>query len=221
MLPLLIALAAPASAEDARLTPDRPGIGDSTGTPGAGNVVVEGAVAATSVSGTAAVGTSGVTGRLGILDAFELRVGVPDVGVTGGLSFGAIGLGGKAAAQVTDAVSVSAVPTVQFALNGGGVTAALSTNAAYAFDPASVWLNVTGSVGGGGSLFVGGGAGTTVGPGGVYVNAGLPVSGGSVTFGGGGWYGVNARLQLDGGLDLMRVAGLTVWMPAVGASAAF
>jgi len=184
-------------------------------------VVVEGAVAATSAAGTTAVGTSGVTGRLGILDAFELRVGVPDMGVTGGLSFGTIGLGAKAAAQITDAWSVSAVPMVSLALNGGGASAALSTNAAYSFDPASVWLNVTGGVGGGASLFVGGGAATGIGAGGVYVNGGLPVTGGAATFGGGGWYGVNDRLQLDAGLDLMQVAGVIVWMPAVGASAAF
>lgn len=220
MLALLVLLA-PALADGPNLSPDRPGIGDSTATPGAGHVVVEGAVAAMSAAGTTALGTTGVTGRLGILDNFELRVGVPDVGITPAFGLGSLGVGGKAAFALTDALSVSAVPTVAFSLNGGGVAAALSTNAVYGFDPASVWLNVTGSVGGATQLFVGGGAGYGIGSGGAYVNGGVFTGGGLPIVGAGGWYGVSDRLQFDAGVDAQFIGGFTVWMPMVGCSAAF
>lgn len=227
MLTLFALLCMPlASATD--LSPDRPGVGESTATPGDGGVVVEGGLGGQFFSAfgvsSSAFGLMGTRARYGIGDSLEARVVVPDLVVNdpGGFTAGVVGVGGKGAFLVTDALAVSAVPELGWDLSGDAFWGILSLNATCALDPASVWINLTPTVyGSGAEVSVGGGASYAVGPGGAFVNGALYSGGGGGLLGFGGWYGMSETLQLDAGLDVWMISGLELWMPTVGASAAF
>ena len=104
---MLLLLSTLAAAEGLNFSPDRPGVGDSTGTVGQGHAMLEAGV----VLGPSApsLSSGGIIGRYGLADGVELRVRAPDVGVADGLFFGPLGLGAKFAGA-NGSWSVSAVP---------------------------------------------------------------------------------------------------------------
>jgi hypothetical protein len=229
MLLIFVSLLASA-AQAANLTPDRPGVGESTGTVGDGGFVAEGGLQASLLNAGgfgsySQIGTSSVTGRLGFGRQAELRFEVPDLVYTlsnsGRLGVGALGIGGKFAQELTAELAVSAVPTVRLSLDTGDPLIAVSLNATYDTGRASPWVNLTPTYTPGGlSAFLGGGVSLPADPGGAYVNAGVYDNGGWMV-GAGGWLGLDEGLQADFGLDVQVISGLTIWLPTAGASAAF
>ena len=227
---LLLATLFAGTALATNLTPDRPGVGESTGTAGDGGIVVEGGLQAGVIDaggfGTySQIGTSSITGRLGFGDQAELRVEVPDLvatlGGSGRLGVGAVGVGGKFAQELSAELAVSAVPTVRLSLDTGDPLLSVSLNATYDTGSVAPWINLTPAYAGGGlSAFFGGGVSLPADPGGGYLNAGVYDSGGWMV-GAGGWLGLDDGLQADFGLDVQVISGLTIWLPTAGASAAF
>lgn len=227
---LLLATLFASTALATNLTPDRPGVGESTGTAGDGGIVVEGGLQAGVIDaggfGTySQIGTSSVTGRLGFGDQAELRVEVPDLvatlGGSGSLGVGALGVGGKFAQELSAELAVSAVPTARLSLDTGDPLLSVSLNATYDTGSVAPWINLTPAYTGGGlSAFFGGGVSLPADPGGGYLNAGFYDSGGWMV-GAGGWLGLDDGLQADFGLDVQVISGLTIWLTTAGASAAF
>ncbi len=212
------------------LTPDRPGVGESTGTVGEDGIVFEGGLQAGFLDAGgfgsySQLGTSGITGRLGLGHQAELRVEVPDLvatlGGSGRLGVGALGVGGKFAQALSPELAVSAVPTVRLSLDTGEPLVSVSINATYDTGPAAPWINFSPAYAGGDlSAFLGGGVSIPVESGGGYLNAGV-YDGGGWMVGAGGWLRLNHELQADFGLDVQVISGLTIWLPTAGASAAF
>lgn len=218
LLPLCIHAA---QADDVVFSPDRPGVGESTATPGAQHFMVEGGLSAFMGGGSVATGTSGLTGRYGLSDLLELRLGVPDIGVTPAFGLGAIGIGAKVAGAITDDLALSAVPTVAFGLSGG-VLPSLSANATYNLSPVGVWANATATGIRGMGLALGGGLSYPVGPGGLYAHAGADVlNRGGAFFGPGGWIALGEAGQIDLGVDLRPIAGILLTNAFVGGSVGF
>ena len=190
-----------AHAGDLVFSPDRPGIGDSTATVGNGHAMLEGGLLYNPRGGQA-IGTSGVIGRVGLADPFELRLRLPDITYQSGVRVGPVGVGGKLAAPLGEAVAFSVVPEVLVAPQGG-VSASLGANLSVSAGDLGVWGHATGttsSVGFGG--FVGGGASAAFGRSGVYANAGGDTAGVAIA-GGGGWLGLSDAAQLDLGVDAL------------------
>ena len=211
---------ASALAGDLNFSPDRPGVGDSTGVVGVGHGMVEGGftgVIAPGISG----GSLGAMGRFGVLDPLEVRVRVPSLGFAGGgVGLGPVGVGAKFAADLTDSVAVSVVPEVMVPLNPVGVGASLSGNLSYAAGNVSPWLHV--GVDSSIAAIVGGGVGAGLGSGGVYGNAAVTVGNGAVfpMVGAGGWLGISDAFQIDVGLDAI-VSPIVILQPLVGVSGGF
>lgn len=218
---LILALSHVALAGSVNFSPDRPGVGDSTGTPGLGHAMVEIGVAATVNGEGTAVGTSGIVGRIGLDRGLELRVRAPDLAlVDGALGFGTVGLGAKIGGAVSDRWSVSLVPEVSIDPATGVLGGSLNSNVAFGLGPLGLWAHASASGDGDAiALFTGGGASVALGRGGVFVNGGHTVSG--PTFGGlGGWWMLKDALQVDLGVD--AVPGDTwTWLPTAGVSVGF
>lgn len=214
---------AEALAGELNFSPDRPGIGDSAATVGAGQVMVESGLML--IPAPFAVGTSSWMARFGVDDGIELRLRAPDIGWSGGLALGTIGLGVKVAGVTSDRWSVSLVPEVNIDPATGAVGGAVGGNVGLGIDIVGVWAHAGTGVGqlpDGAvdlSLLLGGGASVAVGGGGVYVNGGYDV-GTLGAVGGGGWWGFGDRLQLDIGVDV-PLAAPAVPVIVVGMSAGF
>jgi len=221
LLSVLLSLST-ATAGDLNFSPDRPGVGESTGTVGTGRVMVEGGVAA-STADPAAVGTSSITGRIGLDDPLELRVRVPDlVLVDGELYSGSVGLGAKVAGEVSDRWSLSLVPEVWVATDGGDVGGTINGNLAFAVDDAlGLWLHSTHTVTEFGTFgFFGGGVGYALDAVGIYVNGGHGYNGDPMV-GAGAWLPVNDALQFDAGCDITIASGDAFPVFLLGASGGF
>ena len=218
----MLLLLSVALAGDLNFAPDRPGVGESTGAVGAGHVMVEGGLAAV-VTDPLAVGTSGITARIGLDDPLELRVRVPDlVLVDGELVSTSVGVGAKVAGEVSDRWSLSLVPELFVATEGGDLGGTVNGNLAFAVDDAlGLWLHTTHTVvpGGMGGFF-GGGVGYAFDAVGVYVNGGHGYNGDPM-IGAGGWLPLGDALQLDAGVDITLAAGDAVPVVLLGASGGF
>ncbi len=222
MRPLLVLLGlAPTGAWAGELTfaPDRPGVGDSTMTPGAGRLMIEAGLAGQITQGAASVGTGGLYARYGVGEALEARLRLPDLGVSGGdLTVGPVGVGAKVGGAVSERWSVSLVPEVFLDLDGGSgkvVGGQLSANVALALGAFGVWahgfaVGLEGPV----EAFAGGGASVLVGEVGLFVNAGHTF-GGSPLVGGGAWWQLSEGLQLDAAVDVLT-ADAPVIVPMAG-----
>jgi hypothetical protein len=195
-------LLASAWAGDLNFSPDRPGVGNSTGTVGAGAVMVEGGVAAT-VAQPSAVGTSSIIGRFGVDDGVELRVRAPDIVLYDGeVGTGFVGLGAKIGGNVSERWSVSVVPEIAVDTNGGGFFGLINGQAAVALGDVGMWVTSESVVGDFGSgTTAGGGVSVAISGGGVYANAG-GTFGGDPFVGGGGWWALQEAVQLDIGCDV-------------------
>ena len=215
---VLLSLLASALAAPLAFTPDRPGVGDSTGTVGAGHAMVEGGLAVAPAA-PASVGLAGWTGRFGVDDGVELRLHVPDLGVGQGLSVGTVGLGAKVAGATGDRWSVSVVPAVQLDPTSGAVSGSVGANTAVGLGAVGVWAHATASQGPAGTgLFSGLGVSAAVGDGGLYAHGGGTVAADGFA-GLGGWWGVGEALQLDLAADLVGLGATVAPLLGVGVSA--
>jgi hypothetical protein len=211
----------PSTGSGVQFTPDRPGVGDSTGTPGKGHVMVEGGLALTPSPDPGAYGTSGIVGRFGVDDGLELRLRAPDLTLGDGLSVGTVGIGAKVAASA-GRWSVSAVPELAIDPNTGDLGGGVGANLAVGFGVVGFWghgsvalLQNTDP-----SVLMGGGASVAVGPGGFFANGGATAAGPG--FGGGGaWLGLGNRAQLDAGCDVWVAGGDVLPTIGLGASVGF
>lgn len=190
---LLLAMVSwPSRAAGFSSLPDRPGVGDSTATPDAGTAVVELGVASHLEPGVpTTVSTSGVVGRLGITPGFELRLGAPDLTFGDGpAQVGLVRVGGKLAGEVSPALSVSMVVELAYAPTDDALGGTLRGNVALAAGPAVLWAHIeTLGMGPDISTLLGGGAGVTLGPAGLFLHGGH-------TFGGPGFVGVGTWVDL-------------------------
>lgn len=189
-----------ALAGDLAFTPDRPGVGDSTATVGAGHVMVEGGLVVTPTDPS--FGTSGLVGRIGFDDGAEIRVRAPDLGWAEGVTVGPVGLGAKIAGATGERWSASVIPEVLLDLETRQVSGSVSGNLAFSYQRLGVWGHGNTSVSSDGvGLFVGGGASVAFSPVGVYANGGYDFGGGPMA-GAGGWVGVTKAFQIDFGCDV-------------------
>ncbi|MFT4623702.1 MAG: hypothetical protein ACI8PZ_002358 [Myxococcota bacterium] len=219
MSPVLGLWLVAAHAGDLNFSPDRPGVGDSTGTVGAGHVMVEGGVTVLPVSPVSG-GTSGIMGRFGVDDGLELRLRAPDIGIGGGVSVGSIGLGAKVAAAEGERWSVSAVPELFFDPTAAALGGGVNTNVALALDPMSFWVHSGLVVFQGVGAVLGGGAAVAFGDGGLYINGGHAVA--TTSFGGvGGWWAASPTVQLDAGVDMYATGADISPVVLVGTSIGF
>lgn len=210
-----------ALAGELNFSPDRPGVGNSTGTVGTGAVMVEGGLQAT-VTQPAAVGTSSITGRFGVDDAVEVRLRAPDIVlVDGEVGTGSVGLGAKVGGAISEHWSVSVVPELAVDTNGNGLFGVLNAQLALALGDLGLWATHYTSVGDFGSeTLAGGGAAYAFSGGGFYVNAG-GTFGGDPFVGGGGWWALRDAVQLDMGADVYFAGGDVVPVFLLGASFGF
>lgn len=215
-------LATPALADEPNFAPDRPGVGESGGTPGPGFVTIEGGLSMPIVDGKVSPGTSGLTFRLGVDQDFEVRATLPDIVLQDGqVELGAFGIGMKIAGRQGERFSVSAVPTLLIGLDG---TAGyqVSVNGGLTEGHFGLWLNATSTVLGR-DVSVQGGGGALVGfdVGGLYVNAGYEAVSMASFVGGGGWWVMAPNAQLDAGIDVWMIGSDAVIVPMIGTSHAF
>ncbi|MCB9671289.1 MAG: hypothetical protein H6734_17535 [Alphaproteobacteria bacterium] len=218
MLFLLLSLA---FGGELTFSPDRPAIGESTGTPGAGHAIIE--IGTSTLFDPTQVYAAAI-GRIGLVDDFEIRVLSPSlVSVPGQLSVGGVGIGAKYATGLTEATRFSVVPEV-FVWQGWSAAASLNlTAAAGAW---GFWVNARPAlVGADGAtdlnLLAGGGVGTTIGGSlAPYVNAGAGV-GYSPFVGGGTAILVGSRFQVDVGVDVYVSGGSALPLLQAGTSFAF
>ncbi len=210
-------------------SPDRPGVGDSTGTVGQGHVMVEAGLAF--VPSPVSFGTGGILGRVGIGSIFELRGRVPDVVYTdpqgsgaSAVGVGPVGVGAKIATAPGSGLGLSAVPEVTIVPGSGTVGASLGGNITGTAGPVGVWGHTT--VGwnqdDGGGWLVGGGVSTATLDGwGLYVNGGVNPLDTTGFAGGGGWLALGARGQLDAGVDVGLGGGTVTPVVLLGGSVGF
>lgn len=215
---MILLLSTLAAAEGLNFSPDRPGVGDSTATVGAGHLMVETGILVD--PGAPSLSSGGIVGRYGLAQGLELRLRAPDVGVADGLFLGPVGLGAKIAGDEGN-WSVSAVPELTFHPQTQELAFSLGTNLAWSMGAFGVWGHSTASAAQDGTLgfFAGGGASLGFGPGGAYVNGGQGFGGGGPMVGAGGWLGVNEHLQLDAGVDLTGLSETVQASILVGVSA--
>ncbi|MEZ4320909.1 MAG: zinc ribbon domain-containing protein [Myxococcota bacterium] len=231
LLAVGIALASPAHATEVeaiygaprsavQFSPDRPGVGDSTGTPGKGHVMIEGGVAL--VPSPLAFGTSGIVGRIGVDDGLELRLRAPDVTVADDVGLGTVGLGAKVAASVGPRWSVSAVPELVYDPSSGALGGGVGANVALGLGRVGFWGHGSVSVlqDADPSVLFGGGASVAFDGGGLYVNGGSDVAG-SGFVGGGGWWSLSKSAQLDAGCDAWMAGGEVTPVFLLGTSLGF
>lgn len=200
------------AAEALAFTPDRPGVGDSTGTPGRGHVMVEGGLSA--APGPVRLGLGGVVGRFGIDEALEVRLRLPSVPLVGEGALGSLGLGGKLAWALSERWSVSVVPEVFLEPQGAALGGSMSANAALDLGAVGAWAH--GGITQGGTqdlLLAGGGLSVPLGRSGLYANAAYASSGGSFV-GAGGWWAPTGGLQLDLGCDVAQDGSAVVSLGA-------
>ena len=201
-----------AVAGELRFTPDRPGVGDHTGTSGAGHAMIEGGVGVTSRPGSAGLA---VVGRLGLLDAVEARLRLPAITVADTVTAGSVGIGAKVGGALATALSASVVPEVSLDPGSGQLGASVGANLALDLGVVGPWAHGSASWAGEQvAVLAGGGLGVPLGRGGAYVNAAYASADASFV-GGGGWWGITDRLQIDAGVDV-GVSGSAV--VSVGAS---
>ncbi|MEO0602967.1 MAG: hypothetical protein AAF211_16115 [Myxococcota bacterium] len=200
-----------------QFAPDRPGVGDSTITTGAGHATIElGLAAALSSDGTT-VSTGGLLGRIGLDDGLELRLRLPDPFLADGdPGVGSAGLGAKVGGAIGDRWSSSVVAEVNVDPNDGTVGGALGANVAASFDAIGLWF--AGAAGGAEAVevFAGGGLGWGIDEGGLFVNGGHTFGGPSL-LGVGGYVLPSPTVQLDASVDFAFAgdAPFTV-LPGVG-----
>ncbi|MEZ4241331.1 MAG: hypothetical protein R3F59_35275 [Myxococcota bacterium] len=216
VLGLGLGLPAVAAADPLTFGPDRPGVGDSTTTPGRGHAIVEGGIAAAVGAGDVAVGTSSVTGRLGVDEGVELRLRLPDVTFADGWSAGTLGLGAKVGGELGERWSSSVVAEASIDPSGGPVGGSLGGNVAVALGDVGLWGHAS-AAGAAGPVAVlaGGGASVGFGPHGVFVNGGSVVGAGPFA-GVGAWITPGDAVQVDVGCDVFWVGGAATATPAVG-----
>lgn len=211
-----------ARASEAVLSADRPGVGESTGTPGVGFANLEGGLATTIVDGQVHPGTSSITIRVGVDEGVELRGVLPNFTlVDGEVVVGPLAVGFKMAGRASDHITLSAVPDLLVGLDGGSVGWRLSSNAGLSAGNFSLWVNATTTVLDGVDVFAGAGTSWSFGGGGIYVNAGREVVSQTTLVGGGGWWSLSRKSQLDAGIDFWLQGSEAVVVPQIGASTAF
>jgi len=191
-----------ASAGELNFSPDRPGVGNSTGTVGRGRVMIEGGVAA-AVAQPSAISTNSIIGRIGVDDPVEIRVRAPDITVyDGDVSTGFVGLGSKVGGNLSEYWSASVVPEIAIDTNGGGFFGLINAQIGLTLDSVGLWTTAESMVGDFGSgTTAGGGVSVAIAGGGVYANGG-GTFGGDPFVGGGGWWALQDAVQLDIGCDV-------------------
>ena len=216
---MLLWIAASALAGDLNFSPDRPGIGDSTGSVGQGHAMIEGGLTGFLGNGFSG-GSLGVMGRIGVIDPLEVRVRAPSLNLGAGFGVGPVGVGAKYSADLSSDIAVSVVPELTLGLPNLGPGFSLGGNLTFAAGDVSPWLHATINLPV--SAVVGGGVGVAIGNGGAYGNAGLTLGGGAVApmVGAGGWLGLRDALQIDFGLDVV-VSPILVLQPLFGISGGF
>ena len=204
---MLVAIWAAGLAEakdDLTFAPDRPGIGDSTSSPGRGRAIAQlGLLTTVGPSGGARLSTSAWMLRAGVDEGVELRLRLPDLGMgEGSLAVGTTGVGALVGGRLGERWSSSVVPELFVDPSTGQVGASLNGNIAVALGDAGLWLHgsASGTRGTVGTL-AGGGASWSFGEAGAYVNAWRTFDE-ATTAGGGFWWLVSDRAQVDLGLDV-------------------
>lgn len=221
LLPFLAMSTSALAADEAVLSSDRPGVGESPGTPGVGFANVQGGAAAVIADGSIAPQTQAITVRVGIDRGLEVRAVLPDLILASeGVELGPLAAGFKVVGAPSERITLSAVPELLVALDGTGVGWRISSNAGLALGRLQFWLNATTTVLDGVRVFGGGGTSVALGGGGVYVNAGREVVLGDTLVGGGGWWMLSDKVQLDAGCDVWLVADDVVAVPMIGLSVA-
>lgn len=228
MTPVWIVLVAQAVAAEPNLAPDRPGIGDSTETPGAGHVLIEGGLVANFADSGTTYGTSGVTLRVGLGDVVEARLNVPDLVLPAG-EIGPIGLGMKIGGELTDTWSMSLVPTLLVAADAAWYGGQLNANVQLDLDRVAMWGHVSttaidgrGIVALGTGTLVGAGVQVPIATGGAFVHVGREVSDfGRTMVGAGGFWCPSDTVQLDVEFDVWGVGQDVVAVPNLGVAAVF
>jgi hypothetical protein len=218
---MLLLLIATALAGDLDFNPDRPGIGDSTTTVGAGRVMIE-AGAMLTFDAPLTVQSDAIMGRFGVDDGVELRLRVPDLRVAGGVvGLGPLGFGAKFGGNVNRRWAVSVIPEVAFDPEPQAPIGLLSSQVSGTFDHFSLWMHFGAKVAGAGSATTfGGGIALPVRASGVYVHAGHTFSADPFV-GTGGWGRLTDTAQLDARLDLYATPGGVIPVVLAGGSLAF
>lgn len=221
---LLLALPGTALAGELQFTPDRPGIGDSTGTVGTGHVMIEGGLNGTLVGGSFGLGTGGVIGRVGVADPVEIRVRVPDLALAPSAGVGGgIGVGAKFAATLAEGFGLSIVPELSLSTPGADPGVSVGANFSFGGDPVGGWIHTTVAYANQNvDSILGGGISAPVGKGGLYANAAIsPAATSAFMVGGGGWVGFTPAFQMDAGVDVTVFANVVTVVPMIGASGGF
>jgi hypothetical protein len=221
-----IALLTCAHAQDElSFTPDRPGVGDSTGTTGRGHVMIEGGLAGQLGQGPAVFGTSGLTGRFGVARGVELRLRLPDLVLAETLGVGTMGVGAKVGGDVSERWSVSFLSELSVDPNDGTdviqMGASMGGNVALALGDFGLWA-ASSAAGEDGPVVVvaGGGVSWGVEQGGVFLHGGHTF--GDAPFVGlGGWWMLGEALQLDLGCDLGLASEGVLVLPQGGVVVGF
>jgi hypothetical protein len=210
-----------AAAADLDFNPDRPGIGDSTTTVGAGHVLIE-AGARLELGDPTIVQSDAIMGRFGVDDGVEVRLRLPDVKIRdGAVTLGAIGLGAKFGGAVGDRWAVSFIPEIAFDAESEAPIGLVSSQVSGDFGAVGAWLHIGATLADGGSTaVVGGGVAVPVRDSGLYVHAAHTL-GADPFVGLGGWLRVAEAAQLDGRIDLIATPGAVVPVVLAGGSVGF
>ncbi len=188
--------------------PDRPGVGESTGSVPKHEAMIEtGVYAGGALGDTPVLGLPALTGRVGLGKSWELRLHAPAAALAlpGPISASGLAVGTKFSGNADGAVTWSVVPTLRFAPIGsgdvlGGTGGDVSVNVAHNREDFAVWAN---AVGGGNAdgLAASGGGGASYAPDdvGLFINGGWSGRGYA---GGGGWWVFGPDAQVDLGVDV-------------------
>ena len=220
MLLFALMLGSAQANDDLNFAPDRPGLGDSTSTPGRGHWIGQVGVLGSLGEGGTTVSSSGWMLRMGLDEGVELRLRAPDVGVgEGSPTVGTLGVGAMFGGALGERWSSSVVPEVALDPNTGKIGASLNGTVALSLGAVGMWAHASaagaeGTV----STLAGGGVSLSSGPVGVYAN-GYHAFGDATYVGGGGWWLVQQQLQLDVGMDVGASDNTLTYLPTLGLSA--
>lgn len=215
-----------AAAGELNFSPDRPGIGDSTSTVGAGHAMFEGGLVGAFGGGASGFGTTGPIVRLGLTDRVEARVRVPDLQFSQGeTAIGSLGIGAKVGGSLGERWSLSVVPELFVTPPADAPGGSLGLNAAWGLNALSAWGHGTVAAQAGAPVasVLGGGASVGGSQGGVLAHSGVSVAGSEVApmVGIGGWLAPTGAFQLDAGVDVYPAGAATQLVPMLGAVGGF
>lgn len=203
---MLLLLTLFAHAGELNMAPDRGGLGESTGTPGAGHAIL--AAGARVGFEPLSLATNTFTARVGIAPNWEARATLPDLTISEGEStLGPARLGAKLAGNVTGDWKISIVPELLFEPSGRGFGGYTAANLSWSTGLLQLWGHGSFTTFEG-AVTARSGAGLGLGENGhtAYVHAMAGFAEASMV-GGGGWIRIDDNVQVDLSCDVFLVDG--------------